>query len=60
MNSTPIADVSEKLSDLIFAVALAEDAAQDAEDREQYARASKIRGQIRAMNAEIAALRAAS
>lgn len=43
----------------IGAIALATDAMMDAEDYGQMARASKIRAQIRAMEAELATLRAA-
>lgn len=47
-----------KIDQLISAIALAADAAQDAEDGENLKRASKIRAQIREMERELAALRA--
>lgn len=48
-----------QIDNLIGAIALATDAMMDAEDYGQMARASKIRAQIRAMEAELATLRAA-
>jgi len=50
---------TKSIDDLISAIALATDAAQDAEDYDQPGRASKIRVQIRAMETELASLRAA-
>lgn len=50
---------TKNIDDLISAIALATDAAQDAEDYDQPGRASKIRVQIRAMETELASLRAA-
>lgn len=54
MNTT-----SKQISDLVFAIAMAEDQAQAAEDREQYGRANKIKAQVRAMKSELAALESA-
>jgi hypothetical protein len=51
-------DPTTALTDLVFAIARAEEAAQDAEDRGNYQRAYKIRDQARAMEAELAAARA--
>jgi hypothetical protein len=48
-----------KIADLSFEIAMAEDAAQDAEDRGHRARAGTIRAQIKAMTAELASLQAA-
>ncbi len=56
--STTETTIEKQISDLIFAIAAATDAAQDAEDGERLARASKIRGQIREMEKELATLRA--
>lgn len=46
----------DAISELIYAIARAEDAAQDAEDREALGRAAKIRAQVRALRAELADL----
>jgi hypothetical protein len=45
-----------KRSSLINAIALAQDAAQNAEDRGNLAKTNKIKAQIRAMEAELAQL----
>ncbi len=42
---------------LVFKIADIESAAQDAEDREQLGRASKLRAQARSLNARLANLR---
>ena len=46
--------------ELIEAIAMAGDAAQDAEDCERLDRASKFRAQARAMESELAAMRGAA
>jgi hypothetical protein len=48
------------IADLAFAIARLEDAAQNAEDREQMGRASKIRAEVRGLNAQLKALVAAA
>lgn len=50
---------TKSIDDIISAIALATDAAQDAEDYDRPARASQIRAQIRSMETELAVLRAA-
>jgi len=57
--TTPLKTTAAQIDSLIGAIALATDAMMDAEDYGQMARASKIRAQIRAMEAELATLRAA-
>ena len=52
------AETTTEIDRLISAIALAQDAAQDAEDGENLKRASKIRAQIRDMERELATLRA--
>lgn len=54
MNTT----TATKISETILAIALAAEARQDAEDREQLGRANKIAAQIRVMETELKALRA--
>lgn len=51
-------ETTTEIDRLISAIALAQDAAQDAEDGENLKRASKIRAQIRDMERELATLRA--
>lgn len=51
-------ETTTEIDRLISAIALAQDAAQDAEDGENLKRASKIRAQIRDMEHELATLRA--
>jgi hypothetical protein len=55
----PLTERERKISDLVGAIALAQDAAQDAEDRENLSRASKIRAQARELESELRALQAA-
>ena len=50
---------ANELADLAFEIAGLEDAAQNAEDREQLGRASAIRAKIRPIQARIAAIVAA-
>ena len=50
---------ANELADLAFEIAGLEDAAQNAEDREQLGRASAIRAKIRPIRARIAAIVAA-
>ena len=52
------AETTTEIDRLISAIAIAQDAAQDAEDGENLKRASKIRAQIREMERELATLRA--
>ncbi len=56
--TTETKTTTAQINSLIGAIALATDAMMDAEDYGQMARASKIRVQIRAMEAELATLRA--
>lgn len=49
-------ETESKRSNLISAIALAQDAAQNAEDRGNLAKANKIKTQIRAMETELTAL----
>lgn len=51
-----MSEAEQKIRDLIGAIALAEDAAQSAEDHENLSKAWKIRKQIRTMEAELRAL----
>jgi len=51
-NTTQTTDRAE----LLFHIARLEEQAQNAEDREQLGRASKIRAQIRQLRSELAAL----
>lgn len=57
---TTTTDAITAAGKLIHAIALAEDLAQDAEDREQLGRAYKFRAQARAMRVELAALESSS
>lgn len=47
----------DEMAALVFKIADLENAAQDAEDREQLGRASKLRAQARALNARLVSLR---
>ena len=50
---------ADLIHDLVYGISAATDAAQDAEDRENMGRASKIRAQVREMEAHLKALRSA-